>query len=76
MALSYSFNYIGAIPSLICYINFGLGTGGPIVMFWGFVINSIFTIMTAYCLAEICSAYPKNGSVYVWSKKLCNNKWS
>lgn len=76
MTITYSINYIGSVPCLITYLNYGLGTGGSITMVWGFVIGTIFSFLTAMCLGEICSAYPQNGSVYVWSRKLTNDKYT
>tara|TARA_B110000503_G_C7121944_1_gene402898 strand:+ start:120 stop:386 length:267 start_codon:yes stop_codon:yes gene_type:complete len=83
MTITYSINYIGSVPCLITYLNYGLGfynynlgTGGAITMIWGFVIGSFFSFLTALSLAEICSAYPQNGSVYIWSRKLTNDKYT
>lgn len=43
------------------------------MMTFGFIIGSILTLICAMTLAEICSAYPMNGSVYNWSKELSKN---
>jgi amino acid transporter len=45
-------------------------------MTWGFLVGSIFSFITALSLAEICSAYPQNGSVYIWSRKVSTEKYS
>jgi amino acid permease len=64
MNISFAFNFIGSIPCLMGYLNYGLGkifnlgTGGPVYMIWGFIVCSIMTYINALNLAEISSAYP------------------
>ncbi|KAH8826370.1 APC amino acid permease [Flagelloscypha sp. PMI_526] len=55
------------IPSLFLY---GLNTGGPAVMVWGFVIVSFMTLMVGLAMAEICSAHPTSGGPYFWAAML------
>lgn len=52
----------------------GLVTGGPVVMVWGWVIGSVFTILVGLSMAEICSTYPSAGSVYHWSGQLATKE--
>jgi amino acid transporter len=44
-------------------------------MVWGWVICSVFTLVVALCMAEICSVLPQAGSVYYWSGQLAGAKW-
>ena len=37
------------------------------VMLWGWIITSFFTMIIGASMAEICSTYPSAGSVYHWS---------
>ena len=43
-------------------------------MTFGFILGSIMTLICSMSLAEICSAYPMNGSVFNWSKFLSFNR--
>jgi choline transport protein len=43
-------------------------------MSFGFLFGSAMTLINAMSLAEICSAYPMNGSVFNWSKELSKNQ--
>jgi amino acid transporter len=73
MSFSFCFSSIAVITSLCLVIGFGLKTGGPAVMIWGWLIASVFTILTASSMAEICSVYPSAGSVYYWTGMLSPN---
>lgn len=76
MSFSFGYSSIAVITSLCLVINFGLKTGGPMVMIWGWLISSVFTMSTAATLAEICSVYPSAGSVYHWTGMLTSSpKW-
>lgn len=57
-------------------INFGLETGGPVVIMWGWLLSSVFTLLIVASLAEICSAYPQAGSVYYWTGALASEEWA
>jgi amino acid transporter len=52
------------ISSLFAY---GMITGGPVVMIWGWLIVGLFTLSVALGMAEICSAYPTSGGLYFWA---------
>ncbi|KAF5319623.1 hypothetical protein D9619_008815 [Psilocybe cf. subviscida] len=45
---------ITGIPSLFLY---GLTTGGPVVMVWGWVVVACFTMLVGLAMAEICGPY-------------------
>jgi amino acid transporter len=77
MSFSFGFSSIAVVTSLCLVINFGLQTGGPVVMVWGWIAASIFTLLTVASMAEICSVYPSAGSVYYWSGALAPKpEWS
>ena len=67
MSFSFNFSCVGVISSSTVAFGYGLATGGPAVMVAGWVIGSFFTICVGCSLAEICSSYPKMGSVYYWA---------
>jgi amino acid transporter len=68
------FTNAAIIPSLFMQMDFGLKTGGPIVMLYGWVITSCFTLITGAALAEICSVYPVAGGIYYWSGALAKRE--
>ncbi|EFJ39879.1 amino acid carrier 1, partial [Volvox carteri f. nagariensis] len=49
------------------YGKYGLAYGGPVSVIWGWVICSAFSLVVAFCLAELLSAYPTSGGIYYWS---------
>ena len=62
----------GAILSLIILFTFGIQTGGPAVMVWGWLGATILAAIVVSNLAEIASAYPRTpGSAYFWAGQLC-----
>ncbi|KXN91535.1 Amino-acid permease BAT1 [Leucoagaricus sp. SymC.cos] len=60
---------ITGIPSLFLY---GLNTGGPAVMVWGWVVASFATMLVGLAMAEVCSAHPTSGGPYFWAAMLSN----
>ncbi|CAO3679991.1 unnamed protein product [Rhizopus stolonifer] len=44
--------------------------GGSSAVIWGWILVSIFTFGVGLSLAEICSAYPITGGLYIWVSKL------
>ncbi|CAF2838973.1 unnamed protein product [Rotaria sp. Silwood2] len=57
-------------------LSIGLKDGGPVTIFYGWILLTIISICIASSLAEICSAYPTSGGVYYWSAMLANKKWA
>ncbi|EIW52633.1 amino acid transporter [Trametes versicolor FP-101664 SS1] len=62
---------ITGIPSLFLY---GLNTGGPVVMVWGFVVVAFFTMLVGLAMGEVCSAHPTSGGPYFWAAMLSEPK--
>ncbi|CEG80247.1 hypothetical protein RMATCC62417_14610 [Rhizopus microsporus] len=44
--------------------------GGSVAVVWGWILVSLFTFGVGLSLAEICSAYPITGGLYIWVSKL------
>jgi len=42
----------------------------------GWLLVSFFTLMVGLSLAEICSAFPTSGGLYVWTTRLCSAAWA
>eukprot|EP00347_Sterkiella_histriomuscorum_P009672 403340314 len=76
MSFSISFTNVACISSLAMMIDFGLVTGGPVIMLYGWITVSIFTMIVASSMAEICSTYPVAGSVYYWAGALASPEWA
>jgi amino acid transporter len=70
MSFSFCFTAVAVISSSSLLFSYGLVTGGPAVMIWGWIIASVFTILVGLSMAEICSSYPSAGSVYHWAGML------
>ncbi|RCH92951.1 hypothetical protein CU098_008192 [Rhizopus stolonifer] len=75
-------NY-GVALSVVCIssglsslFEYGLTTGGPIVMVWGWVVVVFFTMMVALAMAEISSAYPTSGGLYWWAARLSSRRYA
>ncbi|KAJ7268040.1 amino acid/polyamine transporter I [Mycena rebaudengoi] len=68
--LGISFCAIGILTGMSSAFQTGLFSGGPIGLFWGWNIVSIFMLLIALSLAEICSVYPTLGGVYFWVCKM------
>lgn len=46
------------------------------VLLIGWLLVSFFTLMVGLSLAEICSAFPTSGGLYVWTTRLCSAAWA
>jgi len=62
-----SFSIISIITGVCSLFLFGLTTGGPGVMVWGWIVVSFFTMLIGLAMAEICSAHPTSGGPYFWA---------
>ena len=66
MSFAIGFTEVNAIVSVTSILSYGLVTGGPVMIIWGWMITFVMTLTIAYNFAEICSVYPCAGSVYHW----------
>ncbi|KAI0708795.1 amino acid/polyamine transporter I [Fomitopsis betulina] len=66
-----SFSIISVITGVSSLFAYGLNTGGPAVMVWGWVVVACFTVCVGLAMAEICSAHPTSGGPYFWAAMLC-----
>ena len=76
MSFTMVFTSVGVICSNALIFEYGLNTGGPVTLTWGWIVGSIFTILIAMSLAEITSTYPVSGSVYHWAGLLASKKYA
>jgi len=74
-----SFTIISILSGCLTLYGYGLNTGGPVTMVWGWIIVGGFTTIVGLGMAEVCSAYPTAGGLYYWSAKLAKRNagaWS
>lgn len=76
MSFTLCFTNAAIIPSLFMQFEFGLKTGGPVVLVYGWLVVGTFSMIIAAVLAEICSTYPVSGGVYYWAGALAKREES
>jgi amino acid permease (GABA permease) len=65
-----SFTIISILSGCLTLYQYGMNTGGPVMIVWGWPIVGAFTLMVGLAMAEVCSSYPTAGGLYYWSAKL------
>jgi amino acid permease (GABA permease) len=74
-----SFTIISILSGCLTLFGFGMRTGGPAEMVWGWLIVGFFVTLVALGMAEVASSYPTAGGLYYWSAKLAKSNapaWS
>jgi amino acid permease (GABA permease) len=74
-----SFTIISILSGCLTLYGFGMNTGGPVVIVWGWPIVGIMTLFVGLAMAEVCSSYPTAGGLYYWAAKLARRNaaaWS
>ncbi|PAV20578.1 amino acid transporter [Pyrrhoderma noxium] len=66
-------NFIGGVRSAFFL---GLLAGGPAAIWSSYLITLVFMWITAAVLAEICSALPLSGSIYIWAAESAGPKYA
>ncbi|KAJ1566443.1 hypothetical protein HK405_009787 [Cladochytrium tenue] len=77
-----TFTNYGVSLSVVCVVSglttlFGTGltSGGPVVLVFGWIVVSFFTMMVGLSMAEITSAFPTSGGLYFWAAMLSPPSW-
>lgn len=65
-----SFTIISILSGALTLYGFGLNTGGPVMIVWGWPVVGLMTLLVALAMAEVCSSYPTAGGLYYWAAKL------
>ncbi|AUG82136.1 amino acid permease [Kitasatospora sp. MMS16-BH015] len=68
-----SFSIVSILSGCLTLYGFGMTTGGPALITWGWPVVGAMTLCVALAMAEICSAYPTAGGLYYWAAKLSPN---
>jgi amino acid permease (GABA permease) len=74
-----SFTIISILSGCLTLYGYGMNTGGPAVIVWGWPFVGIMTLFVGLSMAEVCSSYPTAGGLYYWSAKLARRNgaaWS
>jgi amino acid transporter len=70
-----SFSIISVLSGCMTLFGFGLTTGGPAVMLWGWALVGLMVLAVGAALAEVTSAYPVSGALYFMASKLGGPRW-
>ncbi|MGW5679953.1 amino acid permease, partial [Streptomyces sp. NPDC003860] len=70
-----SFSVISILSGCMTLYGFGMNTGGPAVMLWGWAGVGLFVLCVGMALAEVTSAYPTSGALYYMADRLGGRKW-
>jgi amino acid permease (GABA permease) len=65
-----SFTIISILSGCLTLYYYGMGTGGPVIIVWGWPIVGIMTLFVGLAMAEVCSSFPTAGGLYYWAAKL------
>jgi amino acid permease (GABA permease) len=65
-----SFTIISILSGCLTLYQFGMNTGGPVMIVWGWPVVGLLTLVVGLAMAEVCSSYPTAGGLYYWAAKL------
>ena len=65
-----SFTIISILSGCLTLYGFGMNTGGPALIVWGWPIVGVMTLFVGLAMAEVCSSFPTAGGLYYWAAKL------
>ena len=74
-----SFTIISILSGCLTLYGYGMNTGGPVLITWGWPIVGVMTLIVGLAMAEVCSSFPTAGGLYYWSAKLAKTNapmWS
>ncbi|MFI9274506.1 amino acid permease [Kitasatospora sp. NPDC052896] len=74
-----SFSIVSILSGCLTLYGFGMSTGGPALITWGWPVVGLMTLCVGLAMAEICSSYPTAGGLYYWAAKLAPSRgpaWS
>ncbi|CDH54997.1 apc amino acid permease [Lichtheimia corymbifera JMRC:FSU:9682] len=71
----FAFSCMGVLPNWLVGFAGTMNAGGPMSLFWGFVVVAPFVTLIALAMSELFSAFPVNGGVYSWCYLLSSPEW-
>src|SRR5260370_21630467 len=64
-----SFTIISILSGCLTLYGYGMATGGPAIIVWGWPLVRIMTLFVGLSMAEGCSSFPTARGRYYWSAK-------
>ncbi|OKH99169.1 amino acid permease [Streptomyces sp. CB02923] len=71
-----SLSAISIMSGALLLFGYGLNSGGPAVVMWGWLAIGPLVLCLAAALAEITSRYPTSGGLYYMARQLGGERWS
>ncbi|MFD9882996.1 amino acid permease [Streptomyces alboflavus] len=65
-----SFTIISILSGCMTLYGYGLNTGGPAVIMWGWLFVGVMTLFVGLAMAEVCSSYPTSAGLYFWAHRM------
>jgi amino acid transporter len=62
-----SFTIISILSGCLTLYGYGMNTGGPVLITWGWPFVGMMTLFVGLAMAEVCSSFPTAGGLYYWS---------
>ena len=69
-----SFSIISVLSGCLTLYGFGMATGGPAMIIWGWPLVGLMTLLVGLAMAEVCSSYPTAGGLYYWAAALAPSR--
>ncbi|MFE3047679.1 amino acid permease [Streptomyces albidoflavus] len=69
-----SFTIISILSGCMTMYGYGMNTGGPAVIMWGWPFVGLMTLFVGLSMAEVCSAYPTSAGLYFWAHRMAPNR--
>ncbi len=69
-----SFTIISILSGCLTLYGYGMMTGGPVLIVWGWPFVGLMTLLVGLAMAEVCSSYPTAGGLYYWAAKLAPSR--
>lgn len=71
-----SFTIISILSGCLTLYGYGMNTGGPALITWGWPVVGLMTLLVGLAMAEVCSSFPTAGGLYYWAAKLAPQRSS
>lgn len=65
-----SFTIVSVLSGCMTMYGYGLTTGGPVMISWGWVGVGLMTLFVGMAMAEVCSTYPTSAGLYFWAHRM------
>ncbi|WP_223268197.1 amino acid permease [Streptosporangium nondiastaticum] len=65
-----SFTIISVLSGCMTLYGFGMKTGGPAMLTWGWIGVGAMSLVVGLAMAEVCSSYPTSAGLYFWAHRM------